>query len=59
MCLTTRPWEHEATGLTEHKHTNIHVLSYGGPIQMAAIPEVFALLREKTGELTDEYFVKL
>ncbi len=53
VSLTTRPWEHEATVLTEHKHTYIHVLSYGGPIKMAAIPEVFALLWEKTGELSD------
>ncbi len=59
VSLTIRPWEHEATGLTEHKHTYIHVLSYGGPIKMAAIPEVFALLWEKTDELSDDYFVKL
>ncbi len=59
VSLTTRPLEHEATGLTEHKHTYIHVLSYGGPIKMAAIPEVFALSWEKTGELSDDYFVKL
>ncbi len=59
MSLTTRPWEHEATGLTEHKYTYIHVLSYGGPRKMAAIPEVFVLLWEKTGELSDDYFVKL
>ncbi len=26
---------------------------------MAAIPEVFALLWEKTGELSDDYFIKL
>ncbi len=44
VSLTIRPWEHEATGLTEHKHTYIHVLSYEGPIKMAAIPEGFALL---------------
>ncbi len=48
-----------ATGLTEHKHTYIHVLSYGGPIKMAAIPEVFAFLWEKTDELSDDHFVKL
>ncbi len=35
------------------------VLSYEGSIKMAAIPEVFALLWEKTGELSDDYFVKL
>ncbi len=29
--LTTCPWEHEATGLTAHKHTYIHVLPYEGP----------------------------
>ncbi len=56
VSLTTRPWEREATGL--YKHTYIHVLSYGGPIKMAAIPEVFALLWEKTGDLIDGYFVK-
>ncbi len=27
VSLTIRPWEHEATGLTKHKHTYIHVLS--------------------------------
>ncbi len=61
VCLTTRPREHEATGLTEHKHTYmyIHVLSCGGPIKMAAIPEVFVLLWEKTGELSDGYCFKL
>ncbi len=37
VSLTTCPWEHEATGLTAHKHTYIHVLSYGGPKKMAAI----------------------
>ncbi len=59
VCLTIRPWEHEATGLTEHEHTHIHVLSYGGPTKMAAIPEVFALLWEKTSELSDGYCFKL
>ncbi len=59
VSLTIRPWEHEATGLTEHKHTYIHVLSYGEPIKMAAIPEVFALLWEKTSELSDGYCFKL
>ncbi len=58
VCLTIRPWEHEATGLTAHKHTCIHVLSYGGPKKMAAIPEVFALLWEKTGELSDGCFIQ-
>ncbi len=58
VSLTTHPWEHEATGLTEHKHTHIHVLSYGGPIKMVAIPEVFALLWEKTGELSDGCFIQ-
>ncbi len=56
VSLTIRPWEYEATGLTEHKHTYIHVLSYGWPIKMAAIPEVFALLWEKTSELSDGYW---
>ncbi len=50
--------EHEATGLTAHKHTYIHALSYGGPKKMAAIPEVFALLWEKTGELSDGCFIQ-
>ncbi len=50
--------EHEATGLTAHKHTYIHVLSYGGPKKMAVIPEVFALLWEKTGELSDSCFIQ-
>ncbi len=59
VSLTIRPWEHKATGLTARKHTYIHVLSYGGPKKMAVIPEVFALLWEKTGELSDGYFVKL
>ncbi len=59
VSLTIRPWEHEATGLTEHKHTYIHVLSYGGPKKMAAIPEVFALFWEKTSELSDGYCFKL
>ncbi len=27
LSLTTRPREHEATGLAEHKHTYIHILS--------------------------------
>ncbi len=58
VSLTTRPWEHKATRLTENKHTYIHVLSYGGPIKMAAIPEVFALLWEKTGELSDSCFIQ-
>ncbi len=49
LSLTTRPWEHEATGLTEHKLTYIHVLSYGGPIKMAAIPEVFCALVGEDG----------
>ncbi len=53
IVITTRLWEHEATGLTSHKHTYIHVLSYGGPKKMAAIPEVFALLWENMGELSD------
>ncbi len=53
--LTIRPWEHEATGLTAHKHTYIHVLSYGGQKKMAAIPE---LLWEKTGELSDGCFIQ-
>ncbi len=34
MSLTTRPWEHKATGLPEHKHTYIHVLPYGRPIKI-------------------------
>ncbi len=60
VCLTIRPWEHEASGLTAHKHTyiHVHVLSYGGPEKMAAIPEVFALLWEKTGELSDGCFIQ-
>ncbi len=33
MSLTTRPWEHEATGLTAHKYAYIRVLSYGGTIK--------------------------
>ncbi len=53
VSLTTCPWEHEATGLTAHKHTYIHVLSYGGLKNMAAIPELFTLLWKKTGELSD------
>ncbi len=58
VSLTTHPWEHEATRLTEHKHTYIHILSYGGPIKMAAIPEVLVLLWEKTGELSDGCFIQ-
>ncbi len=57
VSLTTCPWEHEATGLTAHnKHTYIHVLSYGGPKKMTTIPELFVLLWEKTGELSDGCF---
>ncbi len=45
-------------GAVEHKHTyiHVHVLSYGGPKEMAAISEIFALLWEKTGELSDGCF---
>ncbi len=56
MSLTACPWEHEATGLTAQ--TYMHVLSYGGPKKMAAIPELFVFLWEKTGELSDGYFIK-
>ncbi len=33
----------------------MHVLSYGGSKKMVAIPEVFALLWEKTGEFSDGF----
>ncbi len=29
VSLTTRPWEHEATGLTAHKHTYMYFLMEG------------------------------
>ncbi len=50
---------HLSMGARSHRtdctetHTYIHVLSYGEPEKIVAIPEVFALLWEKTRELSD------